>query len=670
MKTIFKSILYLSFAGLVLGGCAKNDDFSYPDVSCNEPNLTVTKNISDFYSISSSENAQQYTGDDVISGIVVSSDEGGNFFRELYIVNEENTFAAKIGADISNSYAKYGVGRKIYIKMKNLYTKIDNGVLNIGGSIYNEKYTGYIEDPAYKSIIFRSCTEIPADKIEKDYNNHIAISDVLSSDTYIGKLVTFDEVQFDSRDVGGTFYDKNNVDAGGYTLRKLVDKEGKSVYIRTGQYSNGLKDLKVSDKSGSVTGIITRFGTSNVVYQFYPRTAQDINLTKDRFGDDSVDPTDPDDPSITVEPGLFLAFPGADFEDWNAFTGALNNFGLTFVTQSNGKGWENSTGLEFKGIPDKTGYAFTVSNVNVPTDATEISFLMKGTAADRSLSINLYRADGEYVGYNLNNISTSKKISRTPHTNKTDFVNDYAGVIDTKDQWVKIILKIEGFDYNKSGQGDFIAFKFGGKTASIQSEYDLVIDEIRFEDGTPVDPTDPVDPDPVDPADPDPSDYLADFNDWSTFIGNLNSFGLQSYATQAVGEGRNGKDALKISGTPNGNDYVFTLENMNTIPSGKTKLIVWVKGTSGKSLSFNVHSDGSTYSPFNAGTITGDTTLSKAGNNQYTGTIDTNGEWVKLTLDLTTMTDVYNTSGNDRIFALKVGKDEPYDLLIDSIYFE
>jgi hypothetical protein len=34
------------------------------------------------------------------------------------------------------------------------------------------------------------------------------------------------------------------------------------------------------------------------------------------------------------------------------------------------------------------------------------------------------------------------------------------------------------------------------------------------------------------------------------------------------------------------------------------------------------------------------------------------------------MTDVYNTSGNDRIFALKVGKDEPYDLLIDSIYFE
>lgn len=95
MKTYLKSILYITFAGILFSGCAKNDDFSYPSVLYEEPNLAVTKNISDIYNFASDRSVKQYTANDVIFGIVVSSDEGGNFFRELYIVNEENTLLQK-----------------------------------------------------------------------------------------------------------------------------------------------------------------------------------------------------------------------------------------------------------------------------------------------------------------------------------------------------------------------------------------------------------------------------------------------------------------------------------------------------------------------------------------------------------------------------------------------
>lgn len=95
-----------------------------------------------------------------------------------------------------------------------------------------------------------------------------------------------------------------------------------------------------------------------------------------------------------------------------------------------------------------------------------------------------------------------------------------------------------------------------------------------------------------------------------------------------------------------------------------------MKGNSEKSVSLNLYIDDSNYYKFNLGTITSSAVIQDSGNNQYAGTINTNGEWVLIELDLSNISDlnVSNTSGN--LFALKVGKDAAYDLHFDNFVIE
>ena len=151
----------------------------------------------------------------------------------------------------------------------------------------------------------------------------------------------------------------------------------------------------------------------------------------------------------------------------------------------------------------------------------------------------------------------------------------------------------------------------------------------------------------------------------------------QASANTAVemGTGDLGTNSLYLNGTPTGNDYVYTISSAarGTIPATPTKITFWVKGTSAKSLSLNVYRSTTGYDVFNVDNLTTSAvTLNKAalntadnGTNSYIGTIDTNGQWVKITLNISDVS--INNSNTGDIFALKVGKDALYDLHIDNI---
>jgi hypothetical protein len=162
----------------------------------------------------------------------------------------------------------------------------------------------------------------------------------------------------------------------------------------------------------------------------------------------------------------------------------------------------------------------------------------------------------------------------------------------------------------------------------------------------------------------------SDFEDWSAFVGNLNNYGLLSHGAQSATGGRNGSSALHISGTPAKNDYLFNAQVSTSIPVSATKINLYLKGTAtGKSLSFNVYSPDAAAADgyiFNLGDCKGDSNLVSSAQNSYVGSIDTGGQWVKVSLDITGYN--LNTSGN--IFALKIGKSATYDLYVDDITFE
>lgn len=159
----------------------------------------------------------------------------------------------------------------------------------------------------------------------------------------------------------------------------------------------------------------------------------------------------------------------------------------------------------------------------------------------------------------------------------------------------------------------------------------------------------------------------ADFEDFAAFTGKLNKFGLQKYATQAD-DPEQGK-VLQIKGTPTGNDYVFTVANVEVKTANPTKITFKLKGTAnGRSLSLNVYTGGKAYKAFNVGDVTGDTTIAVAAGNQYAGSINTNGKWITITLDLTGVSP--NTSGSGELFALKVGKGVAWDVMVDDFKIE
>ncbi len=660
MKTIFKSIFFVALAGILFSSCAKNDDFSVPSINCEEPNVTINKTIDDLYSLAEIT-VKPYSGDpqDILKGVVVSSDKGGNFHNKIHLVDERTQKPLIVNLENGTSFVQYPPGTIIYIRLGGLYFNTNYGVVNVGGGT-NGKYTTTIPKGSIDKYIGKYCKPVSN---FNDYNPVITLAELNEKkEEYKGRLVTIKDVQFNRKVVGKTLYDKTDVDSQGQTLREMVDKDNRTFFVRTSQYSTDFTTYEIPKYSGSITGIVDIF---NNIVQFYPRVLDDINLKDQPFGDDEG----PIDPGDNIELGKFLAFPGADFENWDAFLGVIFKNQLSDATaqKAEGQGWENSTGLAVKGTRVKNGYLFSVEKVKMPTDATKLSFVMKGKAA-KSLSINVHKANGvNYYAYNLESVTTSKVLQ--PNMTETEYngvpsgntTNIYGGTIDTNNKWVKITLDLSALngDYHKTGTGTFISFRNGN-----EAEYDLVIDEIRFEDGTPVeDDGGPVDPEPGDPF------VVADFNAWDGFVSTLNNFGLKPYATHAPGQGRNGKDAMKLSGTTTGNDYVFTITNKEVI-AGKTKLVVWIKGTStSKSLSFNVNKSAGGYDPFNAGTVaTENLELSKFTTNQYNGSIDTNNQWVKLTLDLTDT--AYNTTGSGDVFSLKTGSGSTYELLIDSIYFE
>ena len=202
-------------------------------------------------------------------------------------------------------------------------------------------------------------------------------------------------------------------------------------------------------------------------------------------GNVTVDPdntggvTPPPTPQPTTDE---LLFPGADFEDFAAFTGTLNRFGVgDYCSEATGAG-RTGNALKVSGSMAKNGYFFTVENKSGKefTGKSKITFYIKGTATGKGISINLYPADNTvpgltqqgYYAYNLGNINNADvTIQDASHADRNQ--NDYSGSVSATD-WVKVTLDIEGKALAKSG--NLIAFK-GGKGGV----YDLLIDDITIE---------------------------------------------------------------------------------------------------------------------------------------------------------------------------------------------
>lgn len=411
-----------------------------------------------------------------------------------------------------------------------------------------------------------------------------------------------------------------NLDGKVYELNKedLVLESGKKYTISIELSTTGIKTLSpsatIEDWEEGYTG------------------TDDIILTPD---DETTEPS---------EPSENLLFPGSDFEDWELFLSGLTTHGVKHIEQTN-NGRNGSKALYINTTPGGNDFIFTavVPEGFNPNGKDKIEFYIKGNAG-KSLSVNVYKQEGSFAPYNLGTYSSEAEL--VPAGN-----NQYVGVLDTNGDWMKVTLDISSFDIITTPGESMFAIKVGKDAA-----YDLMIDDIELiGDGGTTEP------------EPELGDLLfagGDFENWEAFVAGLNSFGLKDGYTSQSNDGRNGSKALALNGTPSGNDYAFTaLVPEGFSASGKNAVEFYVKGTSAKSLSLNVYKTDGSYQAYNLGNYSAEAIVEPAANNQYNGSIDTGGKWMKVVLDISSL-DIQTEVGKD-IFALKVGKDADYDLLVD-----
>lgn len=282
---------------------------------------------------------------------------------------------------------------------------------------------------------------------------------------------------------------------------------------------------------------------------------------------------------------------------------------------------------------------------------------------------------------NVNTLVTIKNVQfETPETDVT--YGDVAGqttvnrkLIDNKGRTVD--LRNSGYadwagDALPTGSGEItvvVSIYNGGYQLYIRDTNDVKFNNPRFVPGAATPPS----------ANAISAFTGGDFENWAAFLestgfgNNGGAFVNSPVVVEKPGEGINGSKAMGIVGQISSNGPIFMVRPTNTnIPANPTKIHFWVKGTSAKSLNiYVVKTDGTNYA-FNVGALTGNKLVpeNNGGNNSYTGTIDTNGEWKFVELDLEGLTGINTTDTTKNFLSFRIGNNASYNLLIDNITIE
>lgn len=154
----------------------------------------------------------------------------------------------------------------------------------------------------------------------------------------------------------------------------------------------------------------------------------------------------------------------------------------------------------------------------------------------------------------------------------------------------------------------------------------------------------------------------------------LGKQGLRSYAVISRDHAYPARGrVLSVVKQLRGNDYLLSFKG--AIPSGARSLTFLLKGTgSARSLSVNVYGDHlgtngqQSYVCYNLGEVSShDQVLRAEPRNLYKGTIDTRGQWIKVTLDLTAVD--LNTDPAREMLAIKLGGASDVALMLDDFRF-
>jgi len=278
MKTInLKLTLLFTAFILLLTACVK-EDFDEPPAEGTDPDVEVNATIADIKAFYQPGNYVQIDEDLIFSAIVVADDRSGNFFRNLVLQDE--TGGIQMRFNFTDLHNNYPIGRRLFIRARDLYISDFNGTLQLGGGVERDaagNITGMdgIPLPLADKFILRG-------KWDQDYDINTQRVDQLTEED-INTVIRLENVQFRTGDLGETFA-INTIDDEGNEIRQTINRDLTScdgdapIVVRTSGFAD-FATTQLPEGSGEVVGVYTVFGD---VKQLMIREIEDVRLDEDR----------------------------------------------------------------------------------------------------------------------------------------------------------------------------------------------------------------------------------------------------------------------------------------------------------------------------------------------------------------------------------------------------
>jgi len=443
MNKILKLITAVLMVAATFTFSACKKSFDNPPAA-SDPAIVANTTIKALKAMHTSAGAYDViTSDIIISGIVVADDKSGNLYKQLYI--QDATGGLQILLDANSLYGTYPVGRKIFIKCKDLCISDYNKTMELG----------------VKALVagLPSIEGIPANLISKyviggSLSNPVVpqvvtlaqlggTNNTNMQDQYIGSLVQLDNFAFSN--LNATYSDTSafkstvNLD--------LRNCSGDAIIIRTSAYAN-FAGQPVAQGRGSLTAIYTVFNNTK---QFIIRDASDVNFTNPY--------------ACPLPPGtLFLE----DFESIGANNGTLTLTGWKNIGEVGNVSYQNAV---FGSVKCAKISAFNTGSSTVTSWFIMPSVNLTGTTAPK---LSFLEAAGYATGPTVLEVlvSTNYNGSNTPST--STWTQVWTKTATTPTTGYGTLTSVGNINLSAFiGQTVYIAFKYSGGDPTKTTTYEF-----------------------------------------------------------------------------------------------------------------------------------------------------------------------------------------------------
>lgn len=272
-KTLYTLSALLLFSMLAFWSCVKTE-FDEPPAGGIPVDIKATTTIKQLKALHLSAGGVDKIKDSlIIAGEIIMDDRSGNYYKTLVIQDETGGIEVKFNDGNLATSNSLVIGRKIFIRCKDLLLTDYNGLPQLTGST--------IVENGVPSTVGLTSAQVRQKVVKGEYAavklapKKVTIGDL--NPDLINTLIELNDVQFTQCDAGKPFADvvtKNSLN------RLVQDCNGQEVIVRTSGYAN-FASQSTPVGNGKIVAVLGVYGSD---YQLFNRDLNDLNMTGSRCG--------------------------------------------------------------------------------------------------------------------------------------------------------------------------------------------------------------------------------------------------------------------------------------------------------------------------------------------------------------------------------------------------